>query len=103
MTRERITVVSRYLCGADGAHSTVADVLQLPFNDPLGGGLALNVVCEADMVNRVVSLSLSLKIITSSDPSSRPFSRPDSRAAQTRQAAARPLLLRHSSSCQAFY
>lgn len=52
MTGQQITVVSRYLCGADGGRSTVATKLQLPFNDAPGGGLALNVLCEADLVSR---------------------------------------------------
>ncbi|KAL8996043.1 MAG: hypothetical protein Q9169_004355 [Polycauliona sp. 2 TL-2023] len=49
VTGQRITVVSRYLCGADGGRSTVAEKLQLPFNNTPGGGLALNVLCEADL------------------------------------------------------
>ena len=50
-TQERITVISRYLCGADGARSVVARELHLPFNDQSPGGLALNVLVEADMVS----------------------------------------------------
>ncbi|KAB5575472.1 FAD binding domain-containing protein [Coniochaeta sp. 2T2.1] len=49
MTQERITIISKYLCGADGARSAVARELQLPFNDQSPGGLALNVLVEADM------------------------------------------------------
>ncbi|KAL8994639.1 MAG: hypothetical protein Q9169_005440 [Polycauliona sp. 2 TL-2023] len=51
VTGQRIRVVSRYLCGADGGRSTVAEKMQLPFNDTPGGGLALNVLCEADLVS----------------------------------------------------
>ena len=47
-----IQVTSKYLCGADGGRSTVADILQLPFTDKGSGGLALNVRVEADLVRR---------------------------------------------------
>lgn len=43
LTNQKITVISKFLCGADGARSVVARELQLPFNDNPGGGLALNV------------------------------------------------------------
>ncbi|KAL8850360.1 MAG: hypothetical protein Q9221_004680 [Calogaya cf. arnoldii] len=49
VTGQQFTVVSRYLCGADGGRSTVANNLKIPFNVTPGGGLALNVLCEADL------------------------------------------------------
>ncbi|KAL8913101.1 MAG: hypothetical protein Q9171_001995 [Xanthocarpia ochracea] len=54
VTGQQITVVSRYLGGADGGHSTVANKLQLPFNNTPGGGLALNVLCQADLTPLLV-------------------------------------------------
>ena len=51
LSGQHITVISPYLCGADGGRSTVAKKLQLPFNNNPGGGLALNVLCEADLVS----------------------------------------------------
>ncbi|KAJ3575782.1 hypothetical protein NPX13_g3920 [Xylaria arbuscula] len=44
-----LTVVSNYVCGADGAKSVIARELQLPFQDTPGGGFALNVWFEADL------------------------------------------------------
>jgi 2-polyprenyl-6-methoxyphenol hydroxylase-like FAD-dependent oxidoreductase len=52
VTSEKITVISRYLCGADGARSRVAREIQLPFVDESAGALAMNVFVEADMVRR---------------------------------------------------
>ncbi|KAI1193161.1 FAD binding domain-containing protein [Nemania serpens] len=49
LSGEEVTVVSNYLCGADGARSVVAREMQLPFQDTPGGGLALNVWFEADL------------------------------------------------------
>jgi len=49
VTGEKMTVVSTYLCGADGARSVVARELGLPFHDTPGGGLALNVFVDANM------------------------------------------------------
>ncbi|KAK4676305.1 hypothetical protein QC764_511100 [Podospora pseudoanserina] len=49
LTNQKITVISKFLCGADGARSVVARELQLPFNDTPGGGLALNVFVDADL------------------------------------------------------
>ncbi|KAI8626406.1 FAD binding domain-containing protein [Xylariaceae sp. FL1651] len=49
LSGEELTVISNYLCGADGARSVVASELQLPFNDTPGGGFALNVWFEADL------------------------------------------------------
>ncbi|KAL8634783.1 MAG: hypothetical protein Q9228_007651, partial [Teloschistes exilis] len=40
---------SKYLCGADGANSTIVRDLNLPLNDRPFQGLALNVLIEADM------------------------------------------------------
>ncbi|GKZ23562.1 hypothetical protein AbraIFM66951_007558 [Aspergillus brasiliensis] len=66
-TGEHITVVSRYLCGADGAHSIVARKLQLPFNDTPGGGLALNVLCEADLTHLLVHSPGLIHVLLRSD------------------------------------
>ena len=45
-----IMVKSRYLCGADGANSTIVKELGLPMHAEPFQGLALNVYVEADMV-----------------------------------------------------
>ena len=50
VTGGNIVVQSKYLCGADGGKSKVAEILQLPFVDKGSGGLALNVRVEADLV-----------------------------------------------------
>lgn len=50
VTRERFIVRSKFLCGADGAHSDVVRLLQLPTRDLGGGGLAFYVHVEADLV-----------------------------------------------------
>lgn len=55
LSGEEVTVVSNYLCGADGARSVVAREMQLPFQDTPGGGLALNVWFEADLVRLLTS------------------------------------------------
>ncbi|GAW20296.1 hypothetical protein ANO14919_097970 [Xylariales sp. No.14919] len=49
LSGEIVTVISNYLCGADGAKSAVARELQLPFHDTPGGGFAVNVWFEADL------------------------------------------------------
>ncbi|KAI0407298.1 FAD binding domain-containing protein [Xylaria palmicola] len=49
LSGEELTVISNFLCGADGAKSVVAREVQLPFYDTPGGGPALNVWFEADM------------------------------------------------------
>ncbi|TGJ86358.1 hypothetical protein E0Z10_g2428 [Xylaria hypoxylon] len=49
LSGEKLTVISNYVCGADGAKSVVARELQLPFHDTPGGGFALNVWFEADL------------------------------------------------------
>jgi 2-polyprenyl-6-methoxyphenol hydroxylase-like FAD-dependent oxidoreductase len=49
VTGQDITVISNYLCGADGARSIVTRELQLPFDSKPGGGFALNVFFEADL------------------------------------------------------
>ncbi|KAI0427918.1 FAD binding domain-containing protein [Xylaria sp. FL1042] len=54
-----LTVVSNYVCGADGAKSVVARELQLPFQDTPGGGFALNVWFEADL-SRIMTHSPGL-------------------------------------------
>lgn len=49
LTDTTFQVVSKYLCGADGAASPVARQLGLEFNTLTGGGLALNAWYEADL------------------------------------------------------
>ncbi|KAI1119906.1 FAD binding domain-containing protein [Nemania abortiva] len=49
LSDEELTVVSNYVCGADGARSVVAREIQLPFQDAPDGGLALNVWFEAEL------------------------------------------------------
>ncbi|KAI0096144.1 FAD binding domain-containing protein [Nemania sp. FL0031] len=49
LSGERLTVVSNYVCGADGARSVVAREIRLPFQEAPDGGLALNVWFEADL------------------------------------------------------
>lgn len=56
LSGEELTVISNYLCGADGARSVVAREVQLPFHDTPGGGFALNVWFEADLVYSALSV-----------------------------------------------
>ncbi|KAI1747721.1 FAD binding domain-containing protein [Xylaria castorea] len=49
LSGQELTVISNYLCGADGARSIVAREVQLPFHDASGGGFAVNVWFEADL------------------------------------------------------
>ncbi|KAJ2998934.1 hypothetical protein NUW58_g163 [Xylaria curta] len=49
LSGEELTILSNYVCGADGARSVVAQEIQLPFQDTPGGGFALNVWFEADL------------------------------------------------------
>ncbi|KKA24448.1 hypothetical protein T310_1477 [Rasamsonia emersonii CBS 393.64] len=49
LTGQRFVVVSKFLCGADGARSSIVRDLQLPLHHGPGGGLALNVLVEADL------------------------------------------------------
>ena len=51
LTRKKTLIRSKYLCGADGANSTIARELQLPLHDTPNGSLAINVHLEADMVS----------------------------------------------------
>ena len=51
LTRKKTLIRSKYLCGADGATSTIARELQLPLHDTPNGNLAINVHLEADMVS----------------------------------------------------
>ncbi|KAL8652661.1 MAG: hypothetical protein Q9210_002555 [Variospora velana] len=67
VTGQQMTVVSRYLCGADGGRSTVANKLQLPFNDTPGGGLALNVLCEADLTPLLLHSQGLIHVLLRSD------------------------------------
>ncbi|KAI0539685.1 FAD binding domain-containing protein [Xylaria digitata] len=48
---QNITIISNYLCGADGARSVVARELELPFDEQPTSGLALNVFFEADLTH----------------------------------------------------
>lgn len=50
ITKQRILVRSKYLCGADGAGSRIVRELQLPLHGMPGGGLSINLLIEADMV-----------------------------------------------------
>ena len=50
VTGTDILVKSKYLCGADGANSTIVRDLGLPMCAEPFQGLALNVFVEADMV-----------------------------------------------------
>ncbi|KAK5636315.1 hypothetical protein RRF57_012027 [Xylaria bambusicola] len=60
LSGDMLTVVSKYLCGADGAKSAVARELQLPFHDTPGSGFALNVWFEADLVcQSTISLAIT--------------------------------------------
>lgn len=52
ITKQKILVRSKYLCGADGASSRIVQDLQLPLHDLPGGGLSINLLVEADMVRR---------------------------------------------------
>ncbi|KAI1179784.1 FAD binding domain-containing protein [Nemania sp. FL0916] len=48
---QSLTIISNYLCGADGARSVVARELQLPFDDQPFSGLAINVFFEAELTH----------------------------------------------------
>lgn len=49
VTGTRFRVISKYLCGADGAGSYVAHQAELPFHTLSTGGVALNLWYEADL------------------------------------------------------
>ena len=51
LTDQDVKVRSKYLCGCDGANSTVVRDLQLPLHDEGPDGLALNVWFDADLVS----------------------------------------------------
>ena len=50
ITSQKSIVRSKYLCGADGAGSTIVRDLELPLHDMSPGGLSINLLVEADMV-----------------------------------------------------
>ena len=52
ITKQKVLVRSKYLCGADGAGSRIVRKLQLLLQDMPGGGLSINLLVEADMVGR---------------------------------------------------
>ena len=49
VTLQKVRIISKYLCGADGTNSYVARQLKLPFHDLSSGALALNIWYEADL------------------------------------------------------
>lgn len=49
LLKQQIFVKSKYLAGADGANSKVAQQLNLPFTEKPFGGLALNIEVEVDL------------------------------------------------------
>ena len=49
ITGQTYNIRSKYLFGADGGRSRIAQSLQLPFTDKSGGGFAVNLLIEADM------------------------------------------------------
>lgn len=51
--QQEFRVRSRFLAGADGARSKVVEQLGLPIFDKPGGGMALNVLYEADLSHTV--------------------------------------------------
>ena len=51
ITKQKTLVRSKYLCGADGASSSIVRQLQLPLHDLPGGGLSINLLVEADMAS----------------------------------------------------
>ena len=52
LTNNRLRIISRYLCGADGARSQIFKSLNLPMvHSPRGGGVAFNVLVEAEMTH----------------------------------------------------
>lgn len=51
VTKRTFKVQSKYLFGADGGRSQVAEQLCLPFKHEPGGGFAVNVLIEADMAH----------------------------------------------------
>jgi 2-polyprenyl-6-methoxyphenol hydroxylase-like FAD-dependent oxidoreductase len=51
LTGQRYSVRTKYLFGADGGRSTVANILGLPFTDLPGGGFAYNVLFRADLTH----------------------------------------------------
>lgn len=59
ITKQKILVRSKYLCGADGANSKIVRDLQLPLHNLPGGGLSINLLVEADMV-RMLTVAQSV-------------------------------------------
>ena len=53
VTGDKLRIQSKYLAGADGGKSEVVRQLDLPLADIPGGGLATNVIVEADMTHIV--------------------------------------------------
>jgi 2-polyprenyl-6-methoxyphenol hydroxylase-like FAD-dependent oxidoreductase len=51
LTGQRYSVRTKYLFGADGGRSTIANKLDLPFTDLPGGGFAYNVLFRADLTH----------------------------------------------------
>lgn len=60
-------VRSRYLCGADGANSSIVQQLQLPLHTEPFQGLALNVFVEADLTHLMTHSMGLLHILTRPD------------------------------------
>lgn len=49
LTGKEITIRSRYLVGADGGNSKVADIENLPFEGQMGVGGSMNIIFKADL------------------------------------------------------
>lgn len=64
VTGSKLSIRSKYLCGADGANSSIVRELQLPLHDEPFQGLALNVLIEADMVNHAHLLRFNTTLIS---------------------------------------
>ena len=49
MTGREVTIRSKYLIGADGGNSKVAEVAGLPFEGKMGVGGSINILFKADL------------------------------------------------------
>lgn len=67
MTGQRMTFRSKFLCGADGAQSSIARELELPMQQIPAGGLAINLHVEAEMGHLMNTTPGLLHIMTRPD------------------------------------
>ena len=101
VTGTKLSIRSKYLCGADGANSSIVRELQLPLHDEPFQGLALNVLIEADMVNHAHLLKFNNTLISgSADASNDSLYRTTSYPDPARQTATKLWTDRNRTFCQ---